>query len=253
MSTHSEDKPRIEDPTTGASGTEDHVEVDGVEWPISAVIEALSPLLLEPRRARLDAVLASRLCSVALGVEDLHHNHNGAACLRTAEGLGIMDIVAAELRHPYPIDEDLNHNRRVTAHADNWIELHRVDTGAALIDWAKQRDMRIFGAGPRGTRTLEELPVDRPALILFGNEAAGLRESTMDACDDVFRIPMYGFTESFNVSVSVGMTLQSVSTRRRQHIGQVGDMPEARRRRLLAEWLTRDVRNPGAVLRRYAR
>lgn len=231
----------------------DGIEIDGVRWPAQAVIEALTPLLSETRRARLDEVLSHRLCSVALGVEDLHRNHNGSACLRTAEGLGLMDIVAAELRNPYPIDEEVVHNRRVTAHAHNWIDLHRVDTGAALIDWARQREMRIFGAGPRGTLTLEELPVDQPLLILFGNEAKGLQEETMAACDGVFRIPMYGFTESFNVSVSVGMALQSVSARRRAHIGQTGDMPEPRRQRLLAEWIISSVRNPGAVLRRYAR
>ncbi|MGK0360613.1 MAG: tRNA (guanosine-2'-O-)-methyltransferase [Bradymonadia bacterium] len=228
------------------------IEVDGAQWPASAVINALTPLLSDSRRARLDTVLAQRLCSVALGVEDLYRNHNGSACLRTAEGLGLMDIVAAELRNAFPIGDDGYHNRHVTAHAHNWIELHRVDTGAALIDWASQREMRIFGAGPRGTLTLEQLPVDRPLVVLFGNEAEGLQEETMAACDGVFRIPMYGFTESFNVSVSVGMALQSVATRRRAHIGQMGDMPDARRQRLLAEWMAASVRNPGAVLRRYA-
>ena len=248
MAIASEDNP----PSAADPGPAEHVEIDGARWPASAVVAALSPLLSDTRLARLNAVLASRLCSVALGIEDLHHNYNGSACLRTAEGVGLMDIVAAELRHPYPLDDDASHNRRVTAHAHNWIDLHRVDTSAGLVDWARQRDMRIFGAGPRGTLTLESLPVDQPILVLFGNEAEGLRASTMDACDDVFRIPMYGFTESFNVSVSVGMTLQSVATRRRQHIGQVGDMPDARRERMLARWLSRSVRNPGAILRRFA-
>lgn len=230
-----------------------HLTIDGEAWPIPAVIEALSPLLSETRRARIEAVLDQRLCSVALGVEDLHRNHNGSACLRTAEGLGLMDIVAAELRNPYPLDEDEHHNRRVTAHAHNWVELHRVDTSAGLVEWARARDMRIFGAGPRGDLTLEAIPVDRPLLVLFGNEAAGLRDETMAACDGVFRIPMYGFTESFNVSVSVGMTLQTVTHRRRALLDGAGDMPAERKARLLAEWLARDVRNPGAILRRYAR
>jgi tRNA (guanosine-2'-O-)-methyltransferase len=229
------------------------IRIDDTDWPVDAVIEALTPLFSEHRRARLETVLAQRLCSVALGVEDLHRNHNGSACLRTAEGLGLMDIVAAELRNPYPLDEELTyHNRRVTAHAHNWIELHRVDTSAALIDWARARDMRIYGAGPRGDLTLEEVPVDTPVLVLFGNEAAGLQDDTMAACDGVFRIPMYGFTESFNISVSAGMTLQSVARRRRAHLGQAGDLPIERQRRLLAEWMARDVRNPGAMLRRYA-
>lgn len=226
--------------------------IDDEAWPIPAVIEALTPLISETRRARIEAVLDQRLASVALGVEDLHRNHNGAACMRTAEGLGIMDIVAAELRNPYPLEVG-QHNRRVTAHAHNWVELHPVSTSEALVDWARQRDMRIFGAGPRGTLTLDQIPVDTPALVLFGNEADGLQDATMAACDGVFRIPMYGFTESFNVSVSVGMALQTVSARRRAQIGADGDLPAERKARLLAQWLARDVRNPGAVLRRFAR
>lgn len=232
--------------------TPDSLIIDDEAWPLQTVIETLGPLLSDPRRARLEAVLAQRLGSVALGLEDLHRNHNGSACVRTAEGLGLIDIVAAELRNPFPLDETL-HNRRVTAHAHNWIELHRLETADALVGWARARGMQIFGAGPRGTLTVEEIPVDRPLIVLFGNEAAGLQDETMAACDGVFRIPMYGFTESFNVSVSVGMALQSVSARRRQHIGAAGDLPAARMQRLLAEWMARDVRNPGAILRRYAR
>ena len=56
---------------------------------------------------------------------------------------------------------------------------------------------------------------------------------------------MYGFTESFNLSVSVGMTLFNVMERKRALLsreGQSGDISEERRNELLAHWLVRDVR-----------
>ena len=88
---------------------------------------------------------------------------------------------------------------------------------------------------------------------LFGNEASGLREDTMRACDEVFRIPMYGFTESFNISVSVGMTLEQIGMRRRSLLtgeGREGDLSEAEQRIWTARWLARDLKRVDLVLAR---
>ncbi|MCB9553452.1 MAG: hypothetical protein H6705_16545, partial [Myxococcales bacterium] len=81
------------------------LDVDGRVLPVEAIIDALAPHVLQTRLARMEGVLAHRLASLALGVEDLHHSHNGHACLRTAEALGLQDVVAAELRHAYPLDD----------------------------------------------------------------------------------------------------------------------------------------------------
>ncbi len=225
--------------------------VDGRTYAAPAVLEALTPHLLPARIERMRQVLDARLASVALGIEDLHHGHNGAACLRTAEAFGVQDVVAAEVRNAYPLPA--RPNRKVTMAAHAWLDLHRLPDAAALLAWARTRDMRVFGAGPRGALTLESLPVDAPLLVLFGNEAEGLLPATLDACDDVFRIPMFGFTESFNVSVSVGVTLADVTRRRRAALAaedRVGDLPPARRDGLLARWCVADVRGAGAILRR---
>lgn len=223
-------------------------------WPDRAVIDALAPHVLDARLGRMQQALAHRLESIALGVEDLHHSHNGHACLRTAEGLGVQDAVAVELRNPYPLetpDEPLN--RKITMAAHRWIDLHRVPTSDALVDWARSRNMAVFGAGPRGEATLDTLPADRPLMVLFGNEREGLRPETLSACDGVFRIPMYGFTESFNVSVSVGMTLAALTSRVRARLtaeGRTGDLSPERRDALLARWLLADVRGAEAIVRR---
>lgn len=232
---------------------DDPIPLDGHHLPPAAVIEALAPHISESRLARMRDVLTRRLGSVALGVEDLHHSHNGHACLRTAEGLGLQDAVAVELRHAYPLDGSPEPpDRKITMAAHRWISLHRLPTSEELVGWARDRGMLIFGAGPRGERTLAELP-DRPLMVLFGNEKEGLRPETMAACDGVFRIPMYGFCESFNVSVSVGMTLAAHTARVRARLaaeGRMGDLSPARQRRLLAEWLLADHRAAPAIVRR---
>lgn len=230
------------------------IDVGGARYPVSFIVEALAPHMSAERLSRIQQVLAWRLGSLALGLEDLHHVHNGAACLRTAEGLGLQDVVAAELRNAYPVPETPDPvHRLVTAHAHHWLDLHRVSTSGELVDWARSRGMAVFGAGPRGEVTLETLPVERPLLLLFGNEKLGLRPETLAACDATFRIPMYGFTESYNLSVSVGMALATLVPRIRARLaaeGRTGDLPADRSQRLLAQWVMASVRRPDLILKR---
>lgn len=229
----------------------DTVEVGGRSYPVEAVIEALAPHVLPERMTRMATVAAQRISSIALGVEDLALTHNGAACIRTAEGLGLQDIVAVEPQRPYPLP--IETPETITKASHHWVDLHRIKDAEVLRGWASARGMKIFGAGPRATLSLDELPQGEPMLLLFGNEKNGLLSSTLEGCDATFHIPMHGFTESYNVSVSVGMTLSAVVARRRAALkaeGRAGDLPEARRRALLARWTVRTVRAAEKILAR---
>ena len=232
-----------------------HLDVEGTRYPVRQIIEILEPYLLEERIERMKTVVATRLGGVTLGVEDLYKTHNGAACLRTAEGLGLQRVAAVESLNPFHFEDETagEVHRKVTAHADRWIDLHRFDAAESLLGWARAQGMSIYGAGPRGQMTAAELPDDRPTLILFGNEKEGLRPETLAACDDTFRIPMYGFTESFNVSVSVGIVLGQLVERVRARLAREGlqtDLDDATRDWLLARWYVRDVRASDLILRR---
>ncbi len=232
-----------------------HLEVDGSAYPVPAIIDALEPYLVSDRVQRMRAVVERRLGNVVLGVEDLYKTHNGAACLRTAEGLGLQRVAAVESLNPFQFTDQTDGmvHRKVTAHADRWVDLHRFDAAQDLVGWARARGMTIYGAGPRGQHTAADLPADKPTLILFGNEREGLRPETLAACDDTFRIPMYGFTESFNVSVSVGIVLGQLVERVRTRLaaeGRRSDLDQATRDWLLARWYVRDVRASEMILRR---
>ena len=240
----------------------------GLKYPVDRVLEVLSKLALTERLQRIENVLDARLTSLALGVEDLHHEHNGAACLRTAEGLGIHKVYAAEIRNPYPHPE-INGGvppsekkgripKGITMHAHRWVDLNifkgteHTAAGVEMVKAAQADGYRVFGAGPRGDFELVELPLDQPIMVLFGNEAGGLRDDTMEACDGVFKIPMYGFTESFNISVSVGMVLEQLGAKIRGNLSQKGiqgELSETEKNRWTAQWLARDMRNIDVILK----
>ena len=241
---------------------------EGIEYPADKVVQALSKLALPGRLERINAVLDQRITSLALGVEDLHHEHNGAACLRTAEGLGVHRVYAAEVRNPYPhpgmgtgpnpTDKKGRIPKGITMHAHRWIDLElfkgqeEIPAGVELVRAAQKNGYRVFGAGPRGEFDMLDLPLDQPIMVLFGNEASGLREETMSACDGVFKIPMYGFTESFNISVSVGMVLEQLGAKVRhtlKHKDAYGELSEEEKLKLRAAWLARDMRQVDVILR----
>lgn len=233
-----------------------HITVDDVSYPVADVIEALTPHLSEARVHRFNEILGRRLSHLTLAVENLHHSHNASACLRSAEALGLQDVVAIEdlealplqlEEAPYPI------MRKVSKTAHRWLDIHSVDGPEGLRAFADARGAQIFGAGPRGDLTLDSLPIEQPVIVVFGNELNGLRPETQALCDGVFRIPMYGFCESFNVSVSAGIVLQRLGERIRAALAAeeaLGDLPEARRMGLLAQWCAQDVKAAGPILRR---
>ncbi len=98
---------------------------------------------------------------------------------------------------------------------------------------------------------VEDVPVDAPIAALFGNEHAGLSPAAVAACDGAISVRMFGMTESFNLSVTVGLAMSRLATRRRAHLGALGDLPiRSRRARLRAKWFALRVRGVEGVLAR---
>ena len=221
---------------------------------VDDVLAALEPQIAPRRIERMNTVLAQRLTSLVLGLEDVRHNHNATACLRTAESLGIHDVVAVETEdgYPWPMEaEPLT--QKITMYSDRWIDLHRLGSAQALAEWARHRNMQVLGTSPHATMTVTDVPMDVSTVVLFGNEGDGLRPSTQKICDDVFKLPMYGFTESFNLSVTVGMTLSTLSRTTRQKLARedrLGDMSDERQRFIKARWYFQSVRRSDLILER---
>jgi tRNA (guanosine-2'-O-)-methyltransferase len=198
-------------------------EALAAQYGAAAMIEALEPYLTEARRARIEAVLAGRLRGVEVAIEAPYDPHNAAAVVRSAEALGAwsVHVIAASAR--------ILRARGTTTGTHNWIETqHHADLDGFL---AVQRaaGMVIAGACVDATHMLDELPIDRPICLLFGNEHAGLSPAAQAASELRFRIPIYGFAESYNLSVAAALTLYATTSRIRARLGADGDLDEPSR------------------------
>ena len=101
--------------------------------------------------------------------------------------------------------------------------------------------MLLAGACVDATHMLDELPIDRPICLLFGNEHAGLSAAAQAACEVRFRIPIYGFAESYNLSVAAALSMHATSSRLRARLGADGDLDEAGRELERARYYYRSV------------
>jgi tRNA (guanosine-2'-O-)-methyltransferase len=211
-------------------------------WPAERICEVLRPQILDRRQERIEYVLAHRLTTVSVAVENLHDPRNGAAAIRTAEGIGLLDFHAIEGIEPFEI------TRKVSMSGHLWMDLHRYPTVTAGYSALRASGFTVCAAALGGRRRLSDLPVDRPVALVFGNEHAGLTAEAQSSADETFEIPMCGFTESFNLSVSAALATYDVALRRRAFLGQDSDLPPERAARLRALWYLLSVRAAGLIL-----
>jgi tRNA (guanosine-2'-O-)-methyltransferase len=209
------------------------------------LIAAIGPTLSESRRQRLDAVAAGRLAGLVVVLEDLHDPHNGGAAFRSCEAMGIHEL------HVIQNHEDFRTSSKITQGCDKWLEViphRRTDSCLASL---RQRGYKLGAAVPGAMQTLEDLDPGVPTAFLLGNEHTGLSAVARSQCDFEFAIPLYGFSESVNLSVATALIVYTHATRRRQLLGRAGDLDDQQLLMLRARYYARDVRSPVAIVRHH--
>lgn len=209
------------------------------------VIEAVRPMLTDERMQRIETVLDARLDSLVAVVENLHDPHNGAAAIRSLEAVGASTL------HVVETVEHFHASPAVTIGAEKWIDVVRHKRFADAADALSSAGFTLYAACPGADHDIETLDVNRPAAIVFGNEHAGVTDETIARCDHRVSIPMHGFTQSFNLSVSVALTMYRLAQRRRQAIGRAGDLTDWKRAFLRARWYSLGIRGLDAIVARY--
>lgn len=185
------------------------------------------------RSERLRKALATRLKSVVAVCVNIQNPHNVAAIIRTCEALGVLEI--------YVVEEDVPFRPapQVSQGAERWVRILRFRRGEAAFAALRAQGFRILAASPTGELAVEELPGDQPLALAFGNEVEGIPQKLLAQCHGTFRVPMWGLTESLNVSVAAGISLYFAVRARRRALGQAGDLTPAEQEALFAEYMER--------------
>ncbi len=211
----------------------------------------LSQFVTEARMRRFTEVVGRRTRYLTIVLEDIFQPHNTSAVLRSCDCFGVQDVHIIENRNHYRVNPD------VALGASNWLTLHRYnhpeDNTIACLEKLKRQGYRLVATTPHeNEHTPEDLPLDQKTALLFGTELHGLSGVALEMADEYVRIPMTGFTESLNISVSAA-TLLYVLTRR-LHLSTIPwELSEPDQDEVLLSFLTNSIPEGEKILREYLR
>lgn len=202
----------------------------------SIVAEALEPFVLAERSERFRSVFAERLDSVTVLMDAPHDPHNGAAVIRSCDAFGVQRLHIVERK------EEFLASGRVARGSQRWVDVRTYARGSEAVRALRASGHRLLGTHPEGRLAPQDLAsIPRFALVL-GNERDGIEPELRDQCDETIRIPMRGFAESLNVSVTAAILLQHATS------GRAGDLPDVERRWLYARALVLTVPRAPEIL-----
>ncbi|HJO95366.1 MAG TPA: RNA methyltransferase [Victivallales bacterium] len=215
-------------------------------------IEFLTDFVTAERLDKINNIIEKRTKYLTVVLEDIYHPHNASAVIRTCECFGIQDM--------YTIENVKQHrvNKCVTQGAGKWVTLNRYANAANntenCVRHLKKKGYKIVATSLREGVSVppEELPVDNKLALCFGTEELGLSDTLHDMADYFVKIPMVGFTQSFNISVSAALILQVLTGKlRNSDIGWKLNCKEKQDIRL--NWIKNSIRNVDAILKRIER
>jgi tRNA (guanosine-2'-O-)-methyltransferase len=214
------------------------------------LINFLSEFVSERRLSLIDHVLAHRTRYVTIVLEDIFQPQNASAVLRTCECLGVEDIHIVENTNTY------KYNQGVAMGSGKWLQLHRYNqlqnNSSEAIKYLKSNDYRIIATVPgENSGTLNDFDVTKGKFaFVFGNELEGISGHIRQNADEMLTIPMFGFTESFNLSVSAAITLYHVFDKLRNsdidwHLSEEEILS------LKLDWLKASIKKPELLVKKF--
>lgn len=211
------------------------------------VSEYLTQFVNEQRIERLRSVLAQRTRHVTVILENLFQTQNASAVLRSCECYGVQDVHVVENEYEFQI------HSAITMGSDKWLTVHRYNdlkqnNLQSCIHHLKEKGYTIVATLPNDDSLyLEDLPIEQPTAFLFGTELDGLSEEAIKLADKTVKIPMYGFTESFNISNSVAIILSNFIERVKKSSVK-SSLSKEEQEELFFEWLQKSIKTPDLLI-----
>lgn len=219
----------------------------GFKVPYQRVLESVYPLLTPERRERIETVVRHRTFSVTPVLENIHDRGNISAVLRSAEAFGLGEVHVIESVRS-------KESQRTTAGAEKWVERRRWKSTAECLERLRVQGRRIYvtSLSPRSV-PIAEIDFSVPSALVLGNEKDGASREMIAAADAEVIIPMYGFVQSFNISVAAALSFYQMVCDREKRIGRHGDLNEKEMEILKAVYALRTLDSASKILARERR
>lgn len=206
------------------------------------LIQFLSGFITAERLDLFHKVLSFRTNYITVVLEDIYQTQNASAVLRSADCFGVQNVHVIENKNIFQVNPD------VVRGASNWVSVNRYNQGqmntSEAIRKLKADGYRIIATSPHEHDVnLEEFDLEKgKAAFIFGTERPGLTTIAKNEADEFMKIPMVGFTESLNVSVSVAVTLHYLMHKLRNNPSIDWHLTETEKQKLLLNWLRMTIK-----------
>ncbi|HNQ69582.1 MAG TPA: RNA methyltransferase [Bacteroidales bacterium] len=214
----------------------------------SEIIRVLSDMVLEQRLSTFHRVLQNRTRYITVVLEDLFQSHNASAVIRSCDCSGIQDVHLIENNFEFAENPD------VALGASQWVNLIKYNKEANntlnAINNLKKHGYRIVATTPHTNETkIQDLDLSQGKIaLLFGSELPGLSDIALQNSDEFVKIPMFGFTESYNISVSAAICLYELVSR--LHMSDINwQLSNIEKEIILSDWLMKSVKDSENIIK----
>ena len=205
----------------------------------------LEGFITESRKERFLDVISRRTNHFTLAMEDVFQMHNTSAVVRTCEVFGVQQAHIVEERFGKRLDA------KIAMGAQKWVDIFRYEDTQSCLQSLRSKGYHIVATSPhKEAFSLETFDISKKSAFFFGTEKDGLSQEVLSTADTFLTIPMVGFTESLNISVSAAIILQQLTSRLRS--SQVDwRLSEEEKTDILIAWMKKSIHNIDYIMQRY--
>jgi tRNA (guanosine-2'-O-)-methyltransferase len=207
------------------------------------LVRYLENFILQSRVEVLKNNLFNRTRYITVVLEDIFQSHNASAIVRSCDCFGIQDIHIIETRNRY------EPNKEIAMGAEQWLNMYKYNIGndntRSALTQLKSNGYRIVATTPHEKSCMiNDFDIYKgKTAFVFGTERTGITDTVKEMADEFVKIPMYGFTESYNISVSVALLLQQITQKLRN--SEVDwHIPSDEQTTIMLEWLRISIKKP---------
>lgn len=206
------------------------------------LIEYLSTYVTPERLTLFEKILENRTSYFTVVLEDIYQSQNASAVLRTCDCFGIQNVNVIENRNTFTV------NKEVSLGSSKWLSIRKFteskNNSLEAIQTLKKEGFRIVATSPHVNDTLlDDFDIDKgKAAFVFGSELPGISETIMNEADEFVKIPMFGFTESFNISVSAAIILHHLTDKLHKKPNIQWKLTSEEKNGIRLQWLRKTIK-----------
>lgn len=214
------------------------------------LFEWLLQFVSDSKQLKIEEKLNYRTRYVTAVLENVFDHQNSNAVIRSCEALGIQDIHIVNYQSTFKPAKSVNKGSYKWMTVQRYVENDN-SFQLSAVENLRKRGYSIIVTVPGGENfTPNSLEINKPMAVCFGQESSGISEKLLAMADAQLTIPMYGFTESFNISVAAGIIFYELMQRVRQ--GNINWQLSANEREELRwQWLEKSLTGVKYLISRY--